>query len=229
MSSPRYDPLPFNEHQANTWSFHESRVPSHRLVSFTTLASFISLIMLIVMGAAISIKVPVAYNCGKSPAEAESRGCVFEEMTFNWVHPACHDEELNEQFIAYRPWPYYGSSAFVNETSQHFVKAGQLETAYTTEEWHHVHCTFVWKKIHRSALAGRPLDDVNLKYLHTEHCARMLLARVPMGRLSVSIEMQFTTCPIQRHIWSAMSGNSIAKGGPGMAATRRGLDNSLST
>jgi hypothetical protein len=36
--------------------------------------------------------------CGNTPAEAQERGCAFDNIPFAWVHPRCYDEDLSKSF-----------------------------------------------------------------------------------------------------------------------------------
>lgn len=47
----------------------------------------------------ISAHIPADY-CGNTPAQAKAAGCEFELNNFAWVHPACFDKDLDDDWTS---------------------------------------------------------------------------------------------------------------------------------
>lgn len=138
-------------------------------------------------------------TCGSSPAEAESRGCRFDILSFAWQTPECYDAELMRDFINHDTWQFY-THPYPNNTGDAEVVdlATALEgqrTLYVDWKYHITHCTFMWRQMHR-AYAGRGYVDSHLdSYKHTLHCQAVLLDRnTPFGRVNVVAEVKYPEC-----------------------------------
>jgi hypothetical protein len=135
-------------------------------------------------------------NCGSSPAEALSLGCSFDVMSFTWIPTRCFDQELMEDFLALRSWSWYMDKEGVNSVDFAAVSAGCYDELYVTEEYHLYHCTYMWRKMHRAILEGRPLDSYIGNINHTEHCGMMLLnPNGPMNGITTTIFTKYPHCP----------------------------------
>jgi len=112
-------------------------------------------------------------SCGDNPTTARERGCSFDLITFAWQMPKCYDAPLVEEFAAWEPWTFW--------TDEHGNDTVQLEDARKGDaalwlpwQYHVVHCTFVWRQMHRAYEAGW-IDEHSRSYHHTTHCQKMLL------------------------------------------------------
>jgi hypothetical protein len=139
------------------------------------------------------------YGCGSSVTEAKSLGCIFDTMSFIWVHPACYDRELTTEFETARDWKWYteyhGESGNGELISMDDIRTGEFD-AWVPWEFHTVHCTFQWRKMHRALMGGLPLDSYLAAYNHTIHCEMMLQKGEWWGndQVNTHIGRQFTTC-----------------------------------
>lgn len=124
----------------------------------------------------ISTRIPHNY-CGTSPAEAKAAGCAFELNNFAWMHPDCHDAELDEDWISgplsseLEFWEQYGG---IGSISKDLVRTGQVEKVWVNTRQHRRHCLFVWEKYQRAAMNMRPMDNWTADYKHTKHCIWLL-------------------------------------------------------
>ncbi|PWY82033.1 hypothetical protein BO70DRAFT_405074 [Aspergillus heteromorphus CBS 117.55] len=117
-------------------------------------------------------------DCGTSAAEALARGCQFDAMSFSWLPSACFDAPLTHDFLAQRDWQWFLDPAGQQAVPRARVLAGEYEMLYVTREYHLMHCTYMWRKMHRAVLFGEGRDSVDgyiADMAHTEHCGRMLL------------------------------------------------------
>jgi len=112
-------------------------------------------------------------SCGDSPETARERGCHFDLISFAWQTHECYDSSLVAEFAEWEPWPFW--------TSENGTETVPLEVAFLGERtlwipwrYHIVHCTFVWRQLHRAYEAGWVDSDLR-RYGHTKHCQRMIL------------------------------------------------------
>lgn len=114
-------------------------------------------------------------SCGHSPAEARSRSCNFDIISFAWLTPECYDDDLAQEFISWSNWTWYTSEEPDDNTQLSFDVAnlGEQDT-YVDWNYHMVHCTFMWRQQHwatENGWVGRHL----VHYDHTKHCQHSLL------------------------------------------------------
>ncbi|RFU31574.1 hypothetical protein B7463_g4768, partial [Scytalidium lignicola] len=85
------------------------------------------------------------YSCGSSVPEAKSLGCIFDTMSFIWVHPACYDHELTVEFEMARDWKWYteyhGEKGNGELISMDDVRTGNFD-AWVPWEFHTVHSIY---------------------------------------------------------------------------------------
>jgi hypothetical protein len=132
-------------------------------------------------------------GCGTSPAEARSLGCQFDVMSFSWLPSACYDAELVGDFLALRNWEWFNDTTRQHSIPKKEVLKGGLTHLFVTREYHHFHCTYQWRKMHRGMLKG-VIDSYIANYEHTAHCEHMLTMEVPMNTTDTVIVMKFPKC-----------------------------------
>lgn len=99
----------------------------------------------------------------------------FDPMSFSHLPSRCYDAELTSEFLSHRNWTWYLSPHDVESTvSQAEVLTGRYPELYVSMEYHVLHCTYMWKKLHRAVSRGGPIDGYIGRYEHTEHCAMMI-------------------------------------------------------
>jgi hypothetical protein len=128
------------------------------------------------------------YQCGNSPEEARSNGCHFDLMSFSWLPPACFDGELMDEFLTHSNWEWYSDISQKNTVPANEVQHGQHDALYVSWDYHFVHCTYMWQKMHRALLHQRPMDGYIGNMHHTAHCADLLLSQADMrttGKMTV--------------------------------------------
>lgn len=139
--------------------------------------------------------------CGNSSIEARENGCIYDYTSFAWLHPRCTDLEMMEEFRDVQDWQYFidrnGSKVIPFEE----VVKGDLKAAWVTWEYHLVHCTFMWRMLHRKMLGPLGKSAVN-SYLgdmeHTIHCGRLLqnATQFRMKIINSEILPKFPDCGI---------------------------------
>ncbi|KAH8812842.1 hypothetical protein F5884DRAFT_786520 [Xylogone sp. PMI_703] len=112
-------------------------------------------------------------DCGGDPEIARSRGCHFDLIAFAWQTHECFDAPLVAEFAEFEDWTFWASE-YGNETVPKEVAFLGERTLYITWRYHIVHCTFVWRQLHRAYEAGWIDSDLR-RYGHTKHCQQMFL------------------------------------------------------
>ncbi|TDZ59665.1 hypothetical protein CTRI78_v005144 [Colletotrichum trifolii] len=134
------------------------------------------------------------FSCGFTSSEAISRGCIWEEMDMQWLHPLCVDTELQAEYGNKGQGPdgvwmfetegpnTNGSGPFllVNSTELSLlVEPGRK--AWSTVEHHLLHCNYRWRKQFRTKHTGVHWPMPRGKEAHVAHCGQMSLMRdVPL-------------------------------------------------
>lgn len=133
-------------------------------------------------------------HCGTSRDEARSLGCHFDPMSFSWLPASCYDADLTAEFLSLKDWEWFTDSDG-SPASRDTVLEGGYDELFVSWEYHLLHCTYAWRKMHRALLDGRPMDDYIAKYTHTTHCEHMLLAQwIERNRTNTIIQTKFVSC-----------------------------------
>jgi hypothetical protein len=119
---------------------------------------------------------PTWESCGSDPATARARGCTFDLISFAWQTPECYDASLVADFADWETWTYYteeGGERSNTTVAQEVVLLGE-QNMWITWHFHLVHCTFIWRQMHRAFERGW-IDSHADNYNHTKHCQKALL------------------------------------------------------
>lgn len=142
-------------------------------------------------------------GCGQSSEAARQNGCVMDFISRAWVHPDCHDEELEKDFLQPADWRWYSDPDGEHELSEGFIRqTGGPNPLFVTREYHDLHYAYTWRKLHRAVLLGRPIDShVGDYHHHTIHCSTALSAQRQPNASSTHIALAgfyniFTTCDL---------------------------------
>jgi hypothetical protein len=130
--------------------------------------------------------------------------CIFDLASFAWLPTPCADEILTSQFLAQRSWIWYHDAGGQSPAHVEDVMAGKHDNLYVSAEYHVLHCTFMWRKLHRALLSGAPIDGYIGNYGHTEHCEKMILAAMNgsseaqfgKDKINTIIRTKWPDCPI---------------------------------
>lgn len=137
-------------------------------------------------------------GCGTSPTEARALGCEFDVMSFSWLPSRCYDGELVDDFLGARAWQWFADEDKHHIVELEQVRTGSYDSLYVTMEYHLYHCQYMWTKMHRAILAGRPLDGYIANLMHTTHCGEMLLDRdVNLNATNTIILTKYVRCPLR--------------------------------
>ncbi|EMD66836.1 hypothetical protein COCSADRAFT_354220 [Bipolaris sorokiniana ND90Pr] len=148
-------------------------------------------------------KAGTAQLCGKSPAEAEAAGCVFDLMTVSWLPLECYDGELTTKFMEEGPWNFYLSNSTRPEAlPEERVQIPSLqaisqttELMWTDRRFHVYHCIYGWKMMHRAIERGWKMESSLATYHHTEHCSDTLAnTSVPLNAVITRVEISYPAC-----------------------------------
>jgi hypothetical protein len=135
---------------------------------------------------------PEFTDCGSTPAEARSRGCSFDVMSFAWQTPLCYDPSLIEEFLAFHNWTYYTDGEHGITVPLETVLKGDVGL-WVTWKYHVTHCSYMYRQMHRAYENGWIDSHIRSNH-HTIHCHNMLL-RVGIPDY-VTDEMVFTTAAL---------------------------------
>ncbi|KAK0622492.1 hypothetical protein B0T14DRAFT_513942 [Immersiella caudata] len=116
----------------------------------------------------------VVTQCGNTTTAARALGCHFDPMSFSWLPPQCYDANLTAQFLSIHAWQWFSTPERKEEVSNDAVLRGDHEYLYVSWEYHKLHCTYMWRKMHRAMLGVMDLDGYVGNYRHTEHCEDIL-------------------------------------------------------
>ena len=116
---------------------------------------------------------PAWDSCGNDPATARSRGCSFDLISFAWQTPECYDASLVAEFSQWDTWTFYTEERGNVTVAQEVVLMGE-QSLWVTWHYHLVHCTFMWRQMHRAYERGW-IDAHLHAYNHTLHCQKVLL------------------------------------------------------
>ncbi|KAL2063650.1 hypothetical protein VTL71DRAFT_5455 [Oculimacula yallundae] len=112
-------------------------------------------------------------SCGDNPTTARERGCSFDLITFAWQMPKCYDAPLVDEFAGWEHWTFWTNEHGNETVSLVEARKGDREL-WLAWQYHFVHCTFVWRQMHRAYETGW-IDEHSRSYRHTTHCQKMLL------------------------------------------------------
>ncbi|KAK8139509.1 hypothetical protein PG984_002889 [Apiospora sp. TS-2023a] len=133
-------------------------------------------------------------QCGNSSDEAATMGCHFDIMSFSWLPPACYDEHLTHEFETRDDWQWFRDQNGTQPVPKDEVILGKQDV-FVSSRYHKLHCTFMWKKLHRAIGEGHIVDSYIGNYDHTVHCEHMLLMEdVDSGALNTRIFRKFPSC-----------------------------------
>lgn len=137
--------------------------------------------------------------CRKTADEARAHGCVFDVISFCWLHPRCYDSELSERFNHTRQWEWFLDPNRTQPLTHQEIITGEYTDLFVNWEYHLLHCTAMWEKMHRALLQPdekKAIDSYISSYDHTKHCAQMLLGDrdVQLDAINTIIRIKFPDC-----------------------------------
>ncbi|KAF2232808.1 hypothetical protein EV356DRAFT_237128 [Viridothelium virens] len=112
-------------------------------------------------------------SCGDSVETARQRGCSFDLISFAWQTPECYDAALVSEFASWDSWNFYADDKLTLPVTQEMALHGN-RTLFVEWDYHIVHCTFMWRQMHRAYERGW-IDSHLGSYNHTLHCQKMIL------------------------------------------------------
>lgn len=119
-------------------------------------------------------------HCGNSSTEALGNNCILDFIAGAWVPTACYNEELEREFLGLKGWQWFRDEEGQSEISVEEIReTGGPDPIYVSLEYHWIHCSYTWKKLHRAKTLQTTLDTHIGSYEHTVHCADGLVARIP--------------------------------------------------
>ena len=117
---------------------------------------------------------PVEFHCGSSAEEAKTLGCKFDIMEFAWVHPACWDQQLLDEFAPPDRWLFASDEDFSSPITQEAAATGDIEALWVRTDYHGAHCTYCFYKLAKAVAERRPYNLRNRQLVHAHHCAESI-------------------------------------------------------
>lgn len=137
----------------------------------------------------------VVEHCGNTPEEAQALGCVWDLMSFGWIHPRCYKPDESQMWLEkYGPWKWYYD---LNATQE--IAPEDLTTTrrvYTEQGYHVVHCLYIFKLLHMAGMSGHIVTDEAIPLAHTQHCVDMISAPkyTDFKHVNTRVDMLFARC-----------------------------------
>jgi hypothetical protein len=115
-------------------------------------------------------------NCGKSGSieDARAHGCVFDAMSYIWVRPECLHSDLIENFFNRTDWAFYRDPKLRHQIPTAEIVRGDHQKAFTARKYHSIHCSYMWRKMHKVLIERKPIDSDLASWHHTLHCDKVL-------------------------------------------------------
>jgi hypothetical protein len=132
-------------------------------------------------------------NCGNSPAEARHRGCSFDMLSHAWLPKECYDDEISTAYRRAGSWEYYLDQHGKYPISEVEVAEGETDV-WLREGQHYVHCTFMWRQMHRAFTVLHYIDDHLNNPHHTTHCQKIFLEKRSGDLLEVLARVIYPNC-----------------------------------
>ncbi|KAK0649769.1 hypothetical protein B0T16DRAFT_410690 [Cercophora newfieldiana] len=149
-------------------------------------------------------------SCGSSPAEARSRGCHFDILSFAWQTPECFDAKLMDSFLAFGNWTFYAEPNRTAETVDLETALRGESSLFVDWKYHVTHCTFMWMQMHRAYAVRGYIDSHLDSYAHTMHCRWTLLERdTAPETVNVVANLKYPVC---RKVGGEEWKGAVAKG-----------------
>lgn len=125
-------------------------------------------------------------KCGTHWTEAKRLGCQFDVMASRWYSPNCFNEGVLGEMLEEVDFKWYADREHTKEVSRDVVLAGEFEAVYPDNDYHIMHCLYLWRRLHSAIIEHRHLDDDVYSYEHTLHCTRLIM-KWPRGINSTTI------------------------------------------
>ena len=132
-------------------------------------------------------------DCGGTPEGARSRGCSFDMLSHAWQTKECYDKEISETFRQAGAWEYYLDQDAKFPVSEATVMRGETDV-WMREYPHYVHCTYMWRQMHRAFTVLHHIDSHLNSYNHTLHCQGVFLENRDGDLLEVMAKVIYPSC-----------------------------------
>ncbi|KAI6357443.1 hypothetical protein MCOR25_007657 [Pyricularia grisea] len=145
-----------------------------------------------------SVQIDIPNNdCGKSPAEARKRGCVFDPMTHKWTPKICHFPDIMHEFLAVNS-TFYFDAEHLHVIPPRELWAGELTVYYPTVNHHLRHCLYTWRKLSYAYMTNSLLDKESASFKHNEHCVKYADPELPTHS-TLESRLDYATCTTPGH------------------------------
>ncbi|KAM3064756.1 hypothetical protein ACMFMG_012069 [Clarireedia jacksonii] len=150
----------------------------------------------------------VVAHCGISAQEAIERGCLWDIMSFGWIHPLCFDKEEADRWAAkYGPFRWYIDDGQpvdekeqpLNETLTQPLSLDEIpftQAVWTTQGYHIMHCLYLLKMVHMAALKNAPVSNEAVNLGHTDHCVGLIgnTELIEYDTITTPVRLLFVQC-----------------------------------
>ncbi|CAI7574178.1 unnamed protein product [Penicillium glandicola] len=98
-------------------------------------------------------------KCGTHWTEAKRLGCHFDVMASRWYSPSCFNQGVLGEMLEEVNFKWYADREHTKEVSRDVVLAGEFEAVYPDNDYHIMHCLYLWRRLHSAIIEHRHLDD----------------------------------------------------------------------
>ena len=132
-------------------------------------------------------------DCGSTPDEARSRGCSFDMLSHAWQTAECYDHEIMQEYQQAGSWEYYLDREATYPVDVEVVRQGGTDV-WVREYQHYVHCTYMWRQMHRAFTVLHHIDSHLNNYNHTKHCQHVFITPREGDLLEVLARVIYPSC-----------------------------------
>jgi hypothetical protein len=150
----------------------------------------------------------VIEHCGLSSQEAIDRGCIWDIMSYGWIHPSCYDKKESDRWLAkYGPFKWYiddgqqqdEKSQPLNGTLTQQLSLDEIpytQAVWTTQGYHVMHCLYLLKMVHVAALHSAPVSNEAVNLGHTDHCVGLIgkTDLIEYDAVTTQVRLLFVQC-----------------------------------
>lgn len=114
-------------------------------------------------------------RCADDWQTAKRMGCIYDVMASRWYPPKCYDPIVLGEMLSEMDFEWYEDIHHTNRSTWDRAISGEFENLYPLEDYHVMHCLYLWRKLHSAIIHHRHIDRDIYDYEHTLHCTRLIL------------------------------------------------------
>lgn len=207
--SPREDEIdglldekpPVREVQRGIINRYKDNTGGAALIVCSVLLNIVLVMTIVFLSRTVERQVTV--DCGSSIAEAQQRGCTYDQLTLRWLPETCSRVGLQEYLDANAPagWKYWLDNEGT-KLAQNISSYMNGTALYTTEREHLTHCAYQLIRAADGLRSRGAVDTRARDFAHNHHCAMRLLGAAMqsprLDEITTFVHNAFGTCVLER-------------------------------